>query len=134
MSHLQWIIFIIQDHLTCFLPGTLILAVENGLPEYMKSFGEELLKTCYLTYKWNPTFLAPEITHFNFEVSYSHYPYNDEFLKLYTNEVANISVWNTFLQPWQCTNRIIPCDFFNSRKLVVPLTFWLGFCSKNIMA
>ncbi|CAG0879614.1 unnamed protein product [Darwinula stevensoni] len=56
-----------MDHLTCFLPGTLILAVENGLPEYMKSFGEELLKTCYLTYKWNPTFLAPEITHFNFE-------------------------------------------------------------------
>ncbi|CAH0716043.1 unnamed protein product, partial [Brenthis ino] len=54
-----------MDHLTCFLPGTLALGHANGLPDWHMSMAEELLYTCYLTYAAHPTFLAPEITHFN---------------------------------------------------------------------
>ncbi|XP_028032219.1 endoplasmic reticulum mannosyl-oligosaccharide 1,2-alpha-mannosidase [Bombyx mandarina] len=54
-----------MDHLTCFLPGTLALGHLNGLPDWHMTMAEELLYTCYLTYAAHPTFLAPEITHFN---------------------------------------------------------------------
>ncbi|CAH0578042.1 unnamed protein product [Chrysodeixis includens] len=54
-----------MDHLTCFLPGTLALGHANGLPDWHMTMAEELLYTCYLTYAAHPTFLAPEITHFN---------------------------------------------------------------------
>lgn len=54
-----------MDHLTCFLPGTLALGHANGLPDWHLTLAEELLHTCYLTYAAHPTFLAPEITHFN---------------------------------------------------------------------
>lgn len=54
-----------MDHLTCFLPGTLALGHANGLPDWHMTMAEELLYTCYLTYSAHPSFLAPEITHFN---------------------------------------------------------------------
>lgn len=54
-----------MDHLVCFLPGTLALGHANGLPDWHMTMAEELLYTCYLTYAAHPTFLAPEITHFN---------------------------------------------------------------------
>ncbi|CAH2985583.1 unnamed protein product [Chilo suppressalis] len=54
-----------MDHLTCFLPGTLALGHANGLPDWHMTMAEELLYTCYLTYAAHPSFLAPEITHFN---------------------------------------------------------------------
>ncbi|XP_045783821.1 endoplasmic reticulum mannosyl-oligosaccharide 1,2-alpha-mannosidase isoform X2 [Maniola jurtina] len=54
-----------MDHLTCFLPGTLALGHANGLPDWHMTLAEQLLYTCYLTYAAHPTFLAPEITHFN---------------------------------------------------------------------
>ncbi|XP_013189359.2 endoplasmic reticulum mannosyl-oligosaccharide 1,2-alpha-mannosidase isoform X1 [Amyelois transitella] len=54
-----------MDHLTCFLPGTLALGHANGLPDWHMMMAEELMQTCYLTYAAHPTFLAPEITHFN---------------------------------------------------------------------
>ncbi|XP_063837980.1 endoplasmic reticulum mannosyl-oligosaccharide 1,2-alpha-mannosidase [Ostrinia nubilalis] len=54
-----------MDHLTCFLPGTLALGHANGLPDWHMKMAEELLYTCYLTYAAHPSFLAPEITHFN---------------------------------------------------------------------
>ncbi|KOB76702.1 alpha-1,2-Mannosidase [Operophtera brumata] len=54
-----------MDHLTCFLPGTLALGRANGLPDWHMRMAEELMHTCYLTYAAHPTFLAPEITHFN---------------------------------------------------------------------
>ncbi|CAH4038456.1 endoplasmic reticulum mannosyl-oligosaccharide 1,2-alpha-mannosidase isoform X1 [Pieris brassicae] len=54
-----------MDHLTCFLPGTLALGHANGLPDWHLEMAEELIHTCYLTYAAHPTFMAPEITHFN---------------------------------------------------------------------
>ncbi|XP_053623928.1 endoplasmic reticulum mannosyl-oligosaccharide 1,2-alpha-mannosidase isoform X1 [Plodia interpunctella] len=54
-----------MDHLTCFLPGTLALGHANGLPDWHMTMAQELMQTCYLTYAAHPTFLAPEITHFN---------------------------------------------------------------------
>lgn len=59
-----------MDHLTCYLPGTLALGVHNGMPESHMKLAEQLLATCYQTYAQQPTFLAPEITYFNIQVSY----------------------------------------------------------------
>lgn len=58
-----------MDHLTCYLSGTLALGVHNGLPLNHMKFAEDLLTTCYQTYAQQPTFLAPEITYFNIQVS-----------------------------------------------------------------
>ncbi len=58
-----------QDHLTCFLPGTLVYAMHHGLTNKYQKFAEELMHTCYLTYTMNPTMLAAELTHFNSEAS-----------------------------------------------------------------
>ena len=56
-----------MDHLTCYLPGTLALGVYYGMPKEHMELAEELLYTCYLTYAYQPTFLAPEITYFNIQ-------------------------------------------------------------------
>lgn len=58
-----------MDHLTCYLPGTLVLGVHNGLPNSHKKLAEDLSLTCYQTYARHPTFLAPEITYFNIQVN-----------------------------------------------------------------
>lgn len=65
-----------MDHLTCFLPGTLALGHANGLPDWHMTMAEELLYTCYLTYASHPTFLAPEITHFNLVSNVLNIPMN----------------------------------------------------------
>ncbi|KAF2790735.1 glycoside hydrolase family 47 protein [Melanomma pulvis-pyrius CBS 109.77] len=68
-----------MDHLVCFMPGTIALAVTGGLtlteakklPSWGKKQEEdmelarELTKTCIGMYRVNPTGLAPEIAHFN---------------------------------------------------------------------
>ncbi|XKL59628.1 hypothetical protein PGB90_000644 [Kerria lacca] len=56
-----------MDHLTCYLPGTLALGVYNGMPEEHMRLAEQLLETCYHMYADQPTFLAPEISYFNYE-------------------------------------------------------------------
>lgn len=60
-----------QDHLVCYLPGTLALGYHHGLPEHHLRLAEDLMQTCYQTYAQRPTFLAPEITFFSFQVHYS---------------------------------------------------------------
>lgn len=54
-----------MDHLTCFLPGTLLLGYKNGMPESHLTLARDLLDTCYQMYVKQPTFLAPEIAYFN---------------------------------------------------------------------
>lgn len=70
-----------MDHLVCFLPGTIALAVTEGQTverakarlgnEWTKKhdenlkLAEELMKTCWGMYKVTPTGLAPEIAYFN---------------------------------------------------------------------
>ena len=54
-----------QDHLVCYLPGTLALAVHNGLPKKFLPIAKNLMYTCYRMYKDMPTGLSPEIVHFN---------------------------------------------------------------------
>jgi len=54
-----------MDHLVCYLPGTLALGYYHGLPAWHLELAKSLLHTCYLTYKLQPTGLAPEITYFN---------------------------------------------------------------------
>ncbi|KAK5990774.1 Mannosyl-oligosaccharide 1,2-alpha-mannosidase [Cladobotryum mycophilum] len=67
-----------MDHLVCFMPGTIALAVTGGiteaearkLPSWSKKkeadmqLARELMHTCWGTYKFMVTGLAPEITHF----------------------------------------------------------------------
>ena len=71
-------IFAKMDHLVCFMPGTIALAVTGGVTiEEAKKAGKwgakeesemklatELTKTCYGMYKVMVTGLAPEIAHF----------------------------------------------------------------------
>lgn len=54
-----------MDHLTCFLPGTLLLGYYNGMPESHKQLAQDLLETCFQMYMKQPTLLAPEIVYFN---------------------------------------------------------------------
>lgn len=54
-----------MDHLTCYLPGTLLLGYINGMPQEHLVLAKDLLETCYQTYRKQPTSLAPEITYFN---------------------------------------------------------------------
>lgn len=54
-----------MDHLVCFMSGTLILGFKNGMPESHLNLARDLLETCYQTYMYQPTHLAPEITYFN---------------------------------------------------------------------
>jgi len=56
-----------MDELVCFLPGTLALGAHLGLPKGHQKLAEELAYTCYLTFARQPTFLAPEISYFNYE-------------------------------------------------------------------
>ena len=78
------------------MPGTLALASYHGLTlsgklppkranngesvfedNLLLTLAEELAYTCYLTFEKQPTFLAPEITHFNSEPSST----NDFYVK-----------------------------------------------------
>ncbi|EDW82954.2 uncharacterized protein Dwil_GK22601 [Drosophila willistoni] len=53
-----------MDHLTCYLPGTLLLGHQNGMPDSHLILAKDLMDTCYQTYTRHPTHLAPEITYF----------------------------------------------------------------------
>ncbi|XP_017141069.1 endoplasmic reticulum mannosyl-oligosaccharide 1,2-alpha-mannosidase [Drosophila miranda] len=53
-----------MDHLTCYLPGTLILGHQNGMPDSHLILARDLLDTCYQTYMQHPTHLAAEISYF----------------------------------------------------------------------
>ena len=56
-----------MDHLVCFLPGTLALAVhEKQLPPVWLDYAEKILETCHQFYV-TETGLAPEISYFNID-------------------------------------------------------------------
>ena len=54
-----------QDHLVCFLPGTLALGAHHGLPAEHMELAQALMDTCYQMYRQMETGLSPEIAHFN---------------------------------------------------------------------
>ncbi|EMP29992.1 Endoplasmic reticulum mannosyl-oligosaccharide 1,2-alpha-mannosidase [Chelonia mydas] len=54
-----------QDHLVCFLPGTLALGAHNGLTADHMELAKALIETCYQMYAQVETGLSPEIVHFN---------------------------------------------------------------------
>ena len=49
----------------CFLPGTLMLAVHNGLDKKYEQFAKDLLETCVQMYKRMPSGLSAELVYFN---------------------------------------------------------------------
>lgn len=71
-----------QDHLVCFLPGTLALGAHNGLPGDHMDLAVELMETCYQMYKQMETGLSPEIAHFNLQAS----DHRDIYVKVITND------------------------------------------------
>lgn len=70
-----------MDHLLCFMPGTIALGATGGLPvseaRKLPTWGQkqedemllakELMKTCWATYIYTETGLAPEITYFKLD-------------------------------------------------------------------
>lgn len=54
-----------QDHLVCFLPGTLALGAHHGLPAEHMELARALMETCYQMNRQMETGLSPEIVHFN---------------------------------------------------------------------
>lgn len=55
-----------MDHLVCYFPGTLMLGhVVGGMPRSHMELALQLMDTCIHMYSINPTFLSPEIAHFN---------------------------------------------------------------------
>ncbi|XP_064435172.1 endoplasmic reticulum mannosyl-oligosaccharide 1,2-alpha-mannosidase isoform X3 [Mirounga angustirostris] len=61
-----------QDHLVCFLPGTLALGAHHGLPADHMELARALMDTCYQMNRQMETGLSPEIVHFNL------YPQSDQ--------------------------------------------------------
>jgi Glycosyl hydrolase family 47 len=59
------LIFVLQDHLVCFMGGTLALATHNGLSDRYMEMGKQLTETCWEMYRQMPTGLSPEIVYFN---------------------------------------------------------------------
>lgn len=55
----------LQDHLVCFLAGTLALGAHNGLNASHMDIAKELLYTCVQMYERMETGLSPEIVYFN---------------------------------------------------------------------
>ncbi|RMZ90879.1 hypothetical protein DV736_g1893, partial [Chaetothyriales sp. CBS 134916] len=78
-----------MDHLVCFMPGTIALAVTNGstVTEAKQRLGplwtakhdenlqlaQELMKTCWGMYEVTPTGLAPEISYFRVDSPPRHW-------------------------------------------------------------
>lgn len=80
-----------MDHLTCYLPGTLILGYKYGqMPEYHLNLGRELLETCYQTYIKQPTGLAPEITYFNQESNNNNNEIESDDIQVKSNDAHNL--------------------------------------------
>lgn len=63
---------VLQDHLVCFLPGTLALGAHNGLTADHMKLAEALIETCYQMYAQVETGLSPEIVHFNLHAQKGH--------------------------------------------------------------
>lgn len=113
-----------MDHLVCFLPGTIALAVTGGatLAEARKqpSWGKEqeeditlareLTKTCMGMYKVTATGLAPEIAHFTL----------DDPPKMYRTEIlASKSDLDTSVpdgEDWKADFQIKPADSHNLQR------------------
>ena len=55
----------LQDHLVCFMGGTLALGYLNGMPKEHLDLARELTHTCYQMYARMPAKLSPEIVFFN---------------------------------------------------------------------
>ena len=60
----DFIFITIQDHLVCFLSGTLVYGVVHGMPHSHLVIAEELADTCMEMYRHFPTGLSPEIVYF----------------------------------------------------------------------
>ena len=65
MNYSIFYFFLLQDHLVCYLAGSLALGAYNGLPQEHMTMGRKLAKTCYEMYAQMETKLSPEIAYFN---------------------------------------------------------------------
>ena len=81
-----------QDHLVCYLPGTLLLGVHNGLSRRFASIAEQLLFTCYKMYETMPTGLSPEIVHFNISKQSIQDIYVKVSVQVYTQNIIIIFI------------------------------------------
>lgn len=115
-----------QDHLVCFLGGTLMLGVTEGrgaltedeveeMPDQAQedwSFGKELIRTCVDTYQKSATGLGPEIVSFKKvpEQSERHYQrewsipkYNRDFPSLDARNILRPETVESLFFAWRST-------------------------------
>ncbi|XP_064460068.1 endoplasmic reticulum mannosyl-oligosaccharide 1,2-alpha-mannosidase-like isoform X2 [Ornithodoros turicata] len=83
-----------MDHLVCYLPGTLALGYHHGLPRDHLDLAQSLMDTCLKTYAVNPTFLAPEISHFNMD------EHGDKDIIVKSNDAHNLLRPETLESLW----------------------------------
>ncbi|EGZ21493.1 hypothetical protein PHYSODRAFT_256541, partial [Phytophthora sojae] len=53
-----------MEHLTCFVPGMLVLGYTHGMPTSHLELAKELTETCVQMYLRSASHLSPEITQF----------------------------------------------------------------------
>lgn len=93
-----------QDHLVCFLAGTLALGTQNGLPQEHLDLGKELGRTCYEMYH-TISGLGPEIVYFNMLPGVAEdisIKVDDDFKQKASNKV------NLFFSFWMRTRFCVP--------------------------
>lgn len=127
-----------MDHLVCFMPGTIALGATGGRPlsEARKSLdwtqqheeemliSRELMKTCWATYQFTQTGLAPEITYFNLDdqpkMMGDKYPDPHSDPSSPPRELQSISLPLTPLadgtEPWRKDLNIHPQDRHNVQR------------------
>lgn len=88
----------------CYLPGTLVLGVQNGLGRRFATIAEKLMATCYKMYEAMPTGLSPEIVHFNI----SKQSKEDIYVKV--SSVYTLTIYHlcSLKSLWVSWTRILP--------------------------
>ncbi len=106
-----------QDHLVCFLPGTLALGAHYGLPADHMELAKQLMETCYQMYAQMETGLSPEISHFNMHESSTH----DVDVKVSSGRAFSWQLWNGYLFEYVKLKHL--CDLKMSYRLQIDTTF-----------
>ncbi len=129
-----------MDHLVCFLPGTVALAVTNGstVAEAKAQLGsqwtsqhdenlhlaEELMKTCWGMYAVTPTGLAPEISYFTVDMP----------PRPYSPKTSSHDLTDDPAAPWRLDYDIHPQDVHNlQRPETVESLFYMYHITQNPM-
>lgn len=139
-----------MDHLVCFMPGTIALAVTGGdtlsnakesnqwnpKDEENMEIARELMKTCWGMYRSTPTGLAPEIAHFHIHdppLMYEDFTLGNQAMAPTSPSVALIQLKDDDAE-WKEDYIIRPADTHNlQRPETVESLFYMWRITKDEM-